>query len=49
MDALPSVTHHGTKSDETDERVGRQQAQADDESIPERLEFILIETGVHDE
>jgi len=41
-------TDHGSVGDETDEGVGRQQAQADDDSVLERLEVIIVEASVDD-
>jgi hypothetical protein len=40
-------TDHGTKSDETDQSVWRQQTQADHQSLSQSLEFILVDTSVN--
>lgn len=42
------LTHHGSESDQSNEGIRRQQAQADHQSLPQRLELILIHTGVDD-
>lgn len=44
-----TLTHHGTIRDQPDQGIGRQQTQADHQSFPQCFQFILIDTGVHDE
>lgn len=39
---------HGTVGDETDESVGRKQAQADDERLAQGLEVVIVHAGVDD-
>ena len=41
--------YHGAEGDEADERVLRDEADGDDDGIAERLELLLIETGIDDE
>lgn len=41
-------TDHGPVGDQADQGVGREQCQADYQSLPQRLELILIHTRVHD-
>ena len=39
-------TYHSTKGDETDQGVWRQQAQTNDQSLPQSLELIFVNTSV---
>lgn len=43
------MTYHGPVCDQADQGVGGDQAQADDDGIAQRLEILLVETGVHHE
>lgn len=41
------MTYHCTVGDQANQRIGRQQAQADYQCLLQRLELILIDTGVN--
>lgn len=41
------LPYHGTISDQSDQGMGRQQAQADDQRVLQGLEVILINAGVN--
>lgn len=45
---VPDFMHlcHSTERDETNQSVGRQQAQADDDGFLERIEIFLVQTGI---
>lgn len=41
------MTYHCTVGDQANQRIGRQQAQTDYQCLLQRLELILIDTGVN--
>lgn len=42
-------THHGTKCDEADEGIGRDQTQTDDQGVTECFQVLFIQASVDDE
>lgn len=42
-------TDHSTIRDQADQRIGRQQAEADDNSFLQGLQVVLVETGIDHE
>ena len=46
---VTSDTYHGAIGNKTDQGVSWEQTEADDDSIPQRFEIFLVETGIYDE
>jgi hypothetical protein len=45
---MSAAPYHGAESDQSNKSMGRQQAQADDDAVLQRLEVVLVHAGVDD-